>query len=253
MKYKITIITPTFNSERTIAHNIESVKNQDYKKYEHLIIDNKSSDKTLEIINKNIYENIKVYSDKDEGIYDAINKGINFSSGEIISVLHSDDFFFDNKVLSILNLLFNEHKEDIIYGNLIYVKKNDPNKTLRKWISNNFVSNTFERGWSPPHPSFFVKKKLFSIYGNYNQAIGNSADIELMYRLLEKNKIEAKYINKTFVKMRYGGKSNYSLNAIVKQNIEILKFLKINKNIIKILKFICFKLINRLMQFIKLT
>ena len=188
MNYKITIITPTFNSERTIAYNLESVKNQDYKNYEHLIIDNKSSDRTKEIVNKNINEKIKFFSEKDKGIYDAINKGIKVSNGEIISILHSDDFFFNNKVLSTLNILFNKHKEDIIYGDLIYVKKNNPNQILRKWISNKFENSIFEKGWSPPHPSFFVKKGIFTRHGNYNQQIGNSADVELMYRFLQKKK-----------------------------------------------------------------
>ena len=160
MKKKITIITPTFNSAQTIKLNIQSIQNQSYINWEHLIIDNQSVDNSLEIINKNFDLRRKVLSEKDDGIYDAINKGINIAKGEIISILHSDDMFFDNNTLKEVINKFNTCKTDIVYGNLIYVRKNDITKILRYWKSCEFKSGLFNKGWSPPHPSFFVKKKF---------------------------------------------------------------------------------------------
>tara|TARA_E500000178_G_scaffold121145_1_gene121166 strand:+ start:2575 stop:3330 length:756 start_codon:yes stop_codon:yes gene_type:complete len=250
LKKKITIITPTFNSAQTIKLNIQSIQNQSYINWEHLIIDNHSVDNTLEIINKNFDLRRKVLSEKDDGIYDAINKGINIAKGEIISILHSDDMFFDNNTLKEVINKFNTCKTDIVYGNLIYVRKNDITKILRYWKSCEFKSGLFNKGWSPPHPSFFVKKKIYKKLGIYKNEIGNPADIELMHRMLEKHKIANKYLNKILVKMRYGGKSNNNFIEIFRQNLQIIKFLKL-KGFFEIYTYIYFKIINRMSQFFK--
>jgi glycosyltransferase len=214
---KISIITPTFNSQKTINENINSILIQNYKNWEQIIIDNLSTDNTLSIIKKFNNDKIKIISEKDKGIYDAINKGIINSTGEIISILHSDDFFFDKNTLT------------NVTGNLLYVKKSNKNKVIRYWQSNNFKKGLFYRGWSPPHPSFFVKKKIYEEFGNYKIEFGNSSDFELMFRLLEKNQVSSKYIDKVLVTMRYGGASN--------------------KNYIKIIKFVYIKFKERLKQF----
>ena len=250
MKKKITIITPTFNSAQTIKSNIQSIQNQSYINWEHLIIDNHSVDNTLEIINKNFDLRRKVLSEKDDGIYDAINKGINIAKGEIISILHSDDMFFDNNSLKEVINKFNTCKTDIVYGNLIYVRKNDITKILRYWKSCEFKSGLFNKGWSPPHPSFFVKKKIYKKLGKYKNENGNSADIELMHRMLEKHKIANKYLNKILVKMRYGGKSNNNFIEIFRQNLQIIKFLKL-KGFFLLFTYMYFKIINRMSQFFK--
>jgi len=250
LKKKITIITPTFNSAKTILTNIASVKKQKYKNLEHIIIDNNSDDQTLDLIKKNSYKNIKIISEKDSGIYDAINKGIKLAKGEIISILHSDDIYYDNQTLLRVIEKFQEKKIDIVYGDLLYVSKNNLNKIIRYWRSNQFRQNLFEKGWSPPHPSFFVKKIIHDKFGYYNTKIGNSADIKLMHKFLELKKVNNRYINKVLIKMRYGGKSNNNIIEIIKQNIEILKFLNL-KNPIKIIKFIYFKIIDRVLQFVK--
>ena len=250
MKKKITIITPTFNSAKTILTNIASVKNQRYKYLEHIIIDNNSDDQTLNLIKKNTNENIKIISEKDYGIYDAINKGIKLAEGEIISILHSDDIYYDNHTL--LNVIkeFDEKNMDIVYGDLLYVSKNNLNKVVRYWKSNEFKQGLFFKGWSPPHPSFFIKKNIHNKFGYYNIKIGNSADIELMYKFLEVKKVNSKYINKILIKMRYGGKSNNNIFEIFKQNLQILKFLKL-KSPLKIMNFIYFKIVDRTLQFVK--
>ena len=208
MKKKITVITPTFNSANTILANLVSVKNQKYKNLEHIIIDNKSDDGTLNLIKKQNDNRIKIVSEQDNGIYDAINKGIKLAKGEIISILHSDDKYYNNHTL--LNIInnFKDRNIDIIYGDLLYTKKNNLNKIIRYWKSTNYIQGMFFKGWSPPHPSFFVKKKIYQKFGLYSTKIGNPADIELMYRFLELKKVNNKYINKILIKMRYGGQSN---------------------------------------------
>ena len=159
MKKKITVITPTFNSANTILANLISVKNQKYKNLEHIIIDNKSVDGTLNLIKKQNDKRIKIVSEQDNGIYDAINKGIKLAKGEIISILHSDDKYYNNHTL--LNIInnFEDKNIDIIYGDLLYTKKNNLNKIIRYWKSTNYIQGMFFKGWSPPHPSFFAKKK----------------------------------------------------------------------------------------------
>ena len=248
---KISIVTPTFNSANTIQSNIDSIKSQSYKDYQLIIVDNKSTDETIEIIKKNDVPNIKFLIEEDLGIFDAINKGIKISDHELISVLHSDDFFNDNDVLKNIVETFNKDKSnDIVYGDLIYVRKDDININLRYWKPGPFEKNLFFKGWHPPHPSFFAKKKLFDHYGYYDLANGNSADVELMFRFLNTNNVKSKYLNKTLVKMRYGGTSNKGIFTIIKQNITIMKFLKIHKNYYKISIFILYKFLDRLKQFV---
>lgn len=249
MKKKITIITPTFNSANTILANLTSIKNQSYQNFEHIIIDNKSNDQTLDIIRKN-NKKIKIISEKDKGVYDAINKGIKLAKGEIISILHSDDIYYDNQTLFSVIKEFEHDNTDIVYGDLMYVSRNNLYKVIRYWKSNEYKHDLFRKGWSPPHPSFFIKKNIHSKFGYYNIKIGNPADIQLMHNFLELKKINSKYINKTLVRMRYGGKSNNNIFEIFKQNIEILKFLNL-KTPLKIINFLYFKIIERTIQFIK--
>lgn len=246
---KISIIIPTFNSSETIQDTINSVISQNFKNYEIIVVDNNSKDKTIEIIQKNRLIDVKFIIEKDNGVYDAINKGIKLSTGKIISLLHSDDIYYDNKVLDNVVTAFTTYETKIVYGDLLYVKKNNIDSVLRFWKPKSFVNRSFLKGWHPPHSSFFVQKELFNKYGFYKTTIGNSADVELMYRFLEINNISSTYINYIFVKMRYGGKSNKTFIAILKQNIEIIRFLGINKNYYKILFFFMYKLINRLKQF----
>ena len=247
---KISIITPTYNSEDTILTNIESILRQDYNNWEQIIIDNISIDKTLELVKNKKNKKIKIISEKDLGIFDAINKGIENSTGDIISILHSDDYYDNIDILSILANNFRKFDPDIIYGNLIYVKKNDINSPLRFWKSQNFKKGLFYKGWSPPHPTFIIKKKIHEKFGKYKKDLGNSSDFEFMFRMLEIHECKSLYLDKTFVKMRYGGSSNKSFSSIIKQNLTILKILRIYNKPIKLIHFILYKLCNRIMQFI---
>ena len=248
---KVSIITPTYNSAKTIQSNIDSIKAQSFKDYQLIIIDNNSTDGTIEIIKKSKIPNIKFLIEEDLGIFDAINKGIRLSDHELISVLHSDDFYNDENVLQNIVETFHKDKDnDIVYGNLIYVKKNDIKISLRYWKPGSYNKNSFFKGWHPPHPSFFAKRSLFRDYGYYNLQNGNSADVELMFRFLKIYNLKSEYLNKTLVKMRYGGASNKGIFSIIKQNIQIMRFLKINRNFYKISIFILYKFLDRLKQFV---
>lgn len=246
---KISIITATFNSENFILTNLDSIIKQKHSDYEHIIIDNKSRDNTLEII-KQKGINIKIISERDDGIYDAFNKGIKISEGEIISILNSDDFYYDENILEKINQIFEENDVDIVYGDLKYVKRSDINNIIRFWKSGTYKENYFYKGWSPPHPSFFVKKSVYDKFGLYKKEYGNSADFELMFRFLDNHNLKSYYLNKTLVTMRTGGKSNNNLVGIINQNLIILDILGIKKNIYSILKFVTFKFFYRVKQFI---
>jgi len=245
----ISIIIATNNSENTIADTLASIKKQIYKNYEIIVIDKKSTDNTIKIV-KNKKLKSRIYIGADKGIYDAINKGILKSKGNIISILHSDDFYYDKHTLLNVSRTFYRYNVDIVYGDLLYVKKNNKNFVIRYWRSSAFVKNLFIRGWSPPHPTFFCTKKTYVAGKLYKTNLGNSSDIELMHRYLEIKGFRSKYLKKILVVMRYGGMSNNSIRKIISQNIVILKFLKIHKNLFATLNFFAHKLINRFMQFL---
>ncbi len=245
----ISIIIPTNNSENTIKDTLGSIKNQIFKNYEIIVIDKRSTDNTIKIIRKEKLKS-RIYIGRDTGIYDAINKGILKSKGSIISILHSDDYYYDKYTLLNVAESFYENNVDIVYGNLLYVKKNNKNFVIRYWRSSTFKKNLFMKGWSPPHPTFFCTKKAYINEKFYKTNIGNSSDIELMYRYLEIIGLRSKYLNKILVVMRYGGVSNNSLLKIIKQNITVLKFLKIYNNPSAIINFFFHKLVDRFRQFL---
>lgn len=217
---KISVITTTYNSASTIEDTIKSVIEQDYVNVEYIIVDGLSKDNTLEIVNKYKDKISKIISEKDNGIYDALNKGIAAASGDIIALLHSDDFFINKTVLSKVAAKFEESGADSVYADLYYVDQSNTNKIVRKWVSGKYKHGMFLNGWMPPHPAFFVKKSCYEKYGVFNLQFQSAADYELMLRFLHKHKISTAYINEYLVKMRTGGKSNASVKNRVKANQE---------------------------------
>lgn len=223
---KVSIITVCFNSENTIRKTLESIKNQDSKKIEHLIIDGKSTDNTLSIVKEYTYEK-KIISEIDKGIYDAMNKGIKLAQGDIIGFLNSDDFYTSNEVISKLESIFREDPMlEACYADLIYTNQIDTSKIVRYWKSSKFISGSFSKGWSPPHPTFFVRKSVYERFGVFNLSYRVASDVDLMIRFLEVNKIKVRYVPELWVKMRRGGISNKNLKNILKQNQDILRALK---------------------------
>lgn len=225
---KVSVITVCFNSSETIENTIQSVVSQNYTNIEYIIVDGLSKDATMEIINRYKNKISKVISEKDNGIYDAINKGIGLASGEIIAILHADDFYANNNVISLIVDAFEKEQVDTVYGDLQYVDRYDVQKIKRNWISGTYNKQNFLKGWMPPHPSFFAKKKCYDAFGVFNTVLKSAADYELMLRFLYKNNVSAAYIPSVLVKMRVGGKSNVSLANRIKANREDKKAWALN-------------------------
>ena len=217
---KVSIITVAYNSEKTIEDTIKSVVNQTYKNIEYIIIDGQSADNTLQICEK--YKNgiSKLVSEQDKGIYDAMNKGIEYASGDIIGILNSDDFYANDNVIDNVVEVFNQQQVDAVYANLVYVDAEDTNKITRTWIAKSYQPNAFLKGWMPPHPTFFLKKECYQKYGTYSLKLKSAADYELMLRLIHKYKIKVGYLNQIITKMRVGGMSNASFKNRLKANKE---------------------------------
>ena len=211
---KISVITVTFNSEKTIEETINSVRSQNYKSIEHIIIDGASSDNTLKIIESYSESIAFTLSEPDDGIYHAFNKGLSKATGEIIAILNSDDVFFDAEVISLVAETFIQTRSDLVYGDTIMVKEDNLESVVRHWKSSNFIPGSFRNGWHPPHPSFFVRKSVYEKFGYFDTSIDVSADFELMLRFMEKNKVSSSYINKTLTRMRVGGHSQNIKNIL---------------------------------------
>ena len=226
---KISIITVVYNNCNTINTAIESVINQTYTNIEYIIIDGGSSDGTLDII-YNYKDNISlIVSEADNGIYDAMNKGINIATGDLIGILNSDDLYENNHTLEdVVNEFIKDINLDILYGDLVYVNKNATSKIIRKWISSVYYNKFFENGNVPPHPSLFLKRRIYLETGFFNLDFLLAADYEFMLRIFKKNSYKSKYINKTLVRMRLGGATNKNLKNIYRGNIEILKSWNLN-------------------------
>lgn len=218
---KVSIITITYNSEKTLEDTLKSVVSQDYPDLEYLIIDGKSKDSTLTIVDKYKDRIAKVVSEKDKGLYDALNKGIKYATGDVIGMLHSDDLYANEKVISKVAAKFIEDPSvEGVYADLVFVNRNDVNKPMRVWESGEYEEGAFLKGWMPPHPTFFVRKEVYEKFGGFNTELKLSADYELMLRLIHKSKIKMAYLNETIVKMRMGGVSNVSFFVKLKANIE---------------------------------
>ena len=226
----ISIITVVYNNVGNIKSAIESVINQNVKNFEYIIIDGKSNDGTLEIINDYFKAgNISfVISEKDEGIFDALNKGIQNANGKYIGFLHSDDLFASNNVIQKITDCISNHHPDAIYGDLTYVKKNDITKIVRYWRSSNFREAKLKWGWMPAHPTFYLKKEFYNNYGLHNTDLTINADYDLMIRMLKTKNFKAVYLPEEIIKMRLGGNSN-KISNLLKKMLEDYRVIRANK------------------------
>jgi glycosyltransferase len=226
---KISLITATFNNANTIEETINSVRSQDIENFEYIIIDGGSKDETLEIINQ--YKDVvtTLISEPDNGIYDALNKGIKNATGDIIGFLHSGDYFANNMVLNEIQTYFEKQYIDFLYGDLQYITSDIPPKILRYWKSGYFKFSNLKKGWMPPHPTVYFKNVLIDDVGSFNTLYTISADYDWIIRCLTLPKIKVAYIPKVLIKMTIGGKSNKSLINIIKKSCEDYKIIKNNK------------------------
>jgi glycosyltransferase involved in cell wall biosynthesis len=218
---KISIVTPAFNSAQTIADTIRSVKSQHYTDIEYIIVDGGSNDGTHEIVEAHADVVDIFISEKDNGIYHAMNKGIRAASGDVIAILNSDDFYVNPYVIDRVMACFIKNKRlQSVYGDLQYVDKDDTTQIVRHWESGAYKRKRFLAGWMPPHPAFFVRRSAYENYGQFNERLRNSADYELMLRFLYKNGISTYYVPEVLVRMRTGGASNAGLKSRWRANRE---------------------------------
>ena len=224
---KVSVITAVKNNVDTIEQCINSVSEQSHNNKEHIIIDGGSSDGTLEIIKK-YSDTVRWISERDQGIYYALNKGLKMAAGDIIGFLHADDFFTNDTVVERVVLEMAKDNADSCYGDLLYVSRQNTERTVRYWKAGLFKEGLFQKGWMPPHPTFFVKKHIYEEYGYFNTDFRIAADYELMLRFLKKNKVTTCYIPEILVRMRTGGVSNRSLKNIILKSIEDYRACRIN-------------------------
>lgn len=233
---RVSIITLTFNSKKTILKTINSIKGQTYKNIEKIWIDNQSTDGTYEILKENKDQDTVLISEKDKGICDAFNKGYKLYSGDIVGFLHSDDQFVHNDVIKNIVNIFEKKEINFIYSNLNYIKKN--NKVFRKWLGGqvnfNYEKNTFyekklKYGWMPPHPTTYIKSGFQKKIGLFNEDYSISFDYDYLVRCFKNKNIKSYFLNQFTVNMYLGGNSNKSLKNILKKMIEDYKIIKLNK------------------------
>ncbi len=223
----VSVITTSYNSGKTISDTLQSVAIQTYPYIEHIVIDGASKDNTLEIV-KGFVHIKKVVSEPDEGLYDAMNKGLAVCTGDIIGFLNSDDFYIGPDVINQVVDQFKTDQSDALYADLVYVHPVNTTRIVRKWRADHFGLSKFLFGWMPPHPTFFVKKEIYDRLGGFNTSLKSSADYELMLRFLYKHKIKVSYLPHVIIKMRTGGMSNATLLNRIKANKEDRAAWKIN-------------------------
>jgi len=245
---KISVITVAYNSGKTIKDALDAVATQSYRDYEHLIIDGASKDDTVKIAHSHPNPNIRVISQPDEGIYDAMNKGLIQATGEVVGFLNSDDFYADCLVLEKVAEAFHDPTVDACYADLEYVTP-DKSRVVRYWKSRPFITGDFANGWCPAHPTFYVRKSAIEQFGLFDRSFKMGADVEFMMRYLERCNVHAVYIPYTLVRMRIGGTSNKSWTNIFRQNRDILNALRKNGVPFSLLQFGLNKVVSRLWQF----
>lgn len=224
---KISVITPVYNGADTIESCITSVKKQSYKNFEYIIIDGGSKDNTLDIIKHFDFENLKWVSERDNGLYDAFNKGIKMATGDIVCFLCADDMYTHENVLqNIVTAYENNPGIEMIYTDIIYVDKDNLSKIDRYWKSSSFVPGLFKKGWLPPNTALFIQRRVFLEHGLFDTRYRLASDYEMQYRFFEKLRLRSLYMTDISVTMRSGGMSNSSFRGMYKSLRECYLALK---------------------------
>jgi glycosyltransferase involved in cell wall biosynthesis len=247
---KVSIITATYNSEKYLEDCIGSVMKQTHPDIEHIIIDGKSTDGTLDILKKYEPHIALCLSETDRGMYDAINKGMALATGDIIGILNSDDMLDGEDVIAAIVKAFEDSKAGAVYGDLEYVGAEDTSKIIRIWKGKKFKRSLFNRGWMPAHPTFYIKRSLVKEFGGYETHYFSAADYEFMARYLFHHRVSACYLPKLLVKMRIGGQSNKNIYQRLRANRR--DYLAMKKNKIPFAFFVSvLKPLSKLHQFYK--
>ncbi|API61214.1 glycosyl transferase [Tardibacter chloracetimidivorans] len=226
---KISLITATYNAADTVADSLRSAAMQTYQNVEHIVIDGASTDGTQKIVEESGERLTTFVSEPDRGIYDALNKGIALATGDVIGFLHADDLFAHQEVLLRVASTFQDPDVDVSYGDLEYVRRTDPDRVVRRWISGTFAPGRLAYGWMPPHPTFYVRRQMYDRFGLFDLDYKISADYDQMLRLLRQQETTVRYIPETLIQMRLGGASNQSLQSILLKSSEDYRIIQRHK------------------------
>jgi glycosyltransferase involved in cell wall biosynthesis len=226
---KISVVTAVYNRKQTVGQAIDSVLSQSHPAVESLVIDGASTDGTLMVLESYRSRLGVLISERDQGIYDALNKGIKHATGDVVGFLHADDVFEDSDVLAKVAATFQNPAVDAVYGDLVYVRHDDISHVIRYWKSGLYDDDAISRGWMPPHPTFYVRRSVYGRLGVFDTRYRIAADYDTVLRFLAVGKIRAAYIPEVLVRMRAGGISNRSLKTIVQKSFEDIAVLRRNK------------------------
>lgn len=252
---QVSLITCTYNSEKTIKDCCLSILSQSYENIEHIVLDKQSQDLTLDIASNFKIKNQKQIQQKKDGIYPAINEGLKSANGDIIGLIHSDDELFEKDIIKKIVKIFDEQNVDVIFSNLLYTSKNDKGKIIRKWVSNlnqgiqsnDFLNKKIQNGWMPPHTTLFLKKKLIEKIGYYDESFKISSDYDFIIRLFKNRDLKIFFLNEFTIKMRFGGTSNKNIKNIITKMGEDFNIMR--KHNLSPLKTIFLKNISKISQF----
>lgn len=225
---KISVITAVFNARDSVEDAIKSVLRQTYDNFELIVIDGASTDGSKEVI-ENFRDSLGVFiSEPDDGIYDALNKGIKFASGDVIGFLHADDVFENDDILSKVAINFMDSEIDAVYGDLVYISKKKPANILRYWKSGAYSEGMLKQGWMPPHPTFYCRRSAYTQMGMFDVSFDIAADYDCMLRFFTSKNFRCAYIPEVLVRMSVGGTSNRSISNIIRKSVEDYRALSWN-------------------------
>ena len=248
---KVSLITITFNSERTLEDTIQSVVAQDYPNIEYIIIDGNSKDGTMKIVEKYHSQISKVVSEPDRGLYDAMNKGWMHATGDIVGYINSDDFLACNDAVSAVVRAFQQDPSlDAVHADLYYVDAVDTNRIVRYWKTTDYQTGAFSKGWHPAHPTFYARRECYERLGGFRLDLPLSADFELMLRFIEVNKLKTQHLDKVLVRMRIGGATSRNIMSILHGIIQCRHSFKVN-GVKAPLYYPMLRLLPKLKQFIR--
>lgn len=226
---KVSVVTAVWNRAATVGCAIDSVTAQTWPDIEHVVIDGASTDGTMAAIESRRTARMVVISEPDRGIYDALNKGLARSTGDVVGLLHSDDEFAHPRVIERIAAAFSDAAIDAVYGDLDYVAANDPARIIRHWRAGEVTHAKLRRGWMPPHPTLFLRRRVFEVHGAYDTRYRIAADYDAVLRWFGRCAITSAYIPEVLVKMRVGGESNASLGKILRKSHEDYRALRCNR------------------------
>lgn len=226
---KVSVITAVYNGENTVAEALDSVFSQTYQNIESIVIDGKSTDRTMDVLGARSGKISRLISERDNGIYDALNKGIRVATGDVIGFLHADDLFEDCHVIERIAQAFDDPNVDAVYGDLVYVRRENPLHVIRYWRSGVFRPYLLSRGWMPPHPTFYVRRSVYERFGSFDLSYKIAADYESILRYLGAGGVKCGYIPDVLVRMRVGGVSNRSISTILRKSREDFRALRSHK------------------------